>query len=133
MQNTTTYQPVPTRRRTARAKGHCYINCAGILCILIGIVLIIFGIFQFKKMNSIRKPSGYCRVNGFEVQRETRKKSTLSTPVWNIDIVEQLKDKDSIEKVVILRSNLKIYGSEAHALTSSALDEAQRQYSVSYC
>ncbi|CAM4740507.1 unnamed protein product [Rotaria magnacalcarata] len=134
MNSATQYRSVPTTKIADIKNGYrtesTYFIGIAILCTAFGIPLIIYGAFEYKIFNNFSTQPSYCRVNGVETQRQIIKILSRVDPVWNVDIIKQPQSSNSAKDVLILRSNLKIIGSEGYVFASLALEEAGRLYSI---
>ncbi|CAF1358478.1 unnamed protein product [Didymodactylos carnosus] len=128
MSTNSQYQAVTTTIRAAsRHTEHPAAYAIVIVCVSIGIPLIIFGVLDYNKVNNFSTQASHCRVNEIEAVRQIRAKLSRVNPVWNVDIV---KPQSNSTKVIVLRTNLKITGSNGHMFASSALDEARTLYAI---
>jgi hypothetical protein len=135
MSSATEYQSVPITTTTSGRLRHRSMSPTFktiiILCIVFGAPLIIFGILQYININKFGTEPGSCRVNGYTSYRDIGTMDSGVRPVWYVDIVKQSPSSSLTNDVVILRSNLKIIGSEEHRFAPSALEEARVLYKVS--
>ena len=128
MSSATEYQPVPTETKTKR---YCCAGCEDIAkCLLVLVIvagfigpIIFFRVLRIHYVNGF-KP-GSCRINSIETHF---KFGRGINPIWNVDIVKH-QPKNNL---VVLQSNVQIWGPKDYTTASSALEDAQKLYSVSF-
>jgi hypothetical protein len=137
MNSAAEYQSIPTTK--TQIKGHRREGLVKGLFFLIffasfGAPFIIFGVLRYKYVNEFSTQPSSCRVNAIGAELKTRWKSRNSFyPIWNVDIVKQSTVNSAAKDLVVLRSDLNIWGSNNYRTVLSVLGDAEQLYSVSCC